>query len=224
MTSRLFSTFEAWEIREPQSNPAKGITKVREHARTRTFAPAELKLLGEAIDGIECPYHAGALRFLILTGWRVGEVLGLAWGMVSFETGVCDLPSTKVGPSRRPISAIALGVLDGLPRGEAMVFSKVSYRSLRSRLLVVCRAVGVEDVRLHDCRRTFASTAAADGMSAFQLMGLLGHKSISMSARYVQLSGPDLDEARQATTSHMSAMMQGDGAKVERPNFRRKTA
>ena len=51
-------------------------------------------------------------------------------------------------------------------------------------------------------------------------MGLLGHKSVSMSARYVELSGPDLDEARHATTSHMSAMMQGDGAKVERPNFR----
>ena len=62
----------------------RGITKVREHARTRTFAPAELQLLGEAIDGIECPYHAGALRFLILSGWRVGEALGLTWGHGEF--------------------------------------------------------------------------------------------------------------------------------------------
>ena len=214
LVSRLFAAFEGWEIRVPGSNPAKGIAKVREHPRTRVFTPAELKAMGEAIGEIECPYHAGALRFLILSGWRVGEILGLEWTMVNVDTGVCDLPSTKTGPSRRPVSAIALQVLDGLPRGGARVFARVTYRTLRSRLLAVCRAVGIEGVRLHDCRRTFATTAAADGMSAFVLQGLLGHASIAMSARYVQLSGPVLDEARHSTTSHMAAMLAGTSAEV----------
>ena len=214
LVSRLFATFEAWEIRAPGSNPAKGISKVREHPRTRIFSPAELKAMGEAISEIECPYHAGALRFLILSGWRTGEVLSLTWNMVNLETGICDLPSTKVGPSRRPVSAIALQVLEGLPRSGAKVFSRVTYRTLRSRLFEVCRAAGIEDARLHDCRRTFASTAAADGMSAFVLMGLLGHSGIAMSARYVQLSGPVLDEARHSTTSHMASMLAGGDAEV----------
>ena len=214
LVSRLFTAFEGWEIRAPGSNPAKGIGKVREHPRTRIFSPGELKAMGGAIGEIECPSHRAALQFLILTGWRVGEILGLEWTMVNLETGVCDLPSTKTGPSRRPVSAIALQVLDGLPRGGARVFAVVSYRTLRGRLLAACRAAGIEDARLHDCRRTFASTAAADGMSAFMLQGLLGHASIAMSARYVQLSGPVLDEARQATTSHMSAMLKGTSAEV----------
>ena len=71
---------------------------------------------------------------------------------MNFETGVCSLPSTKTGPSRRSISAIALGALDELPRGGARVFGGVTYRSLRNRLLAISRAAGIENVRLHDCR------------------------------------------------------------------------
>ena len=214
LVSRLFATFEAWEIRAPGSNPAKGVTKVREHARTRVFTPTELKAMGGGIAEIECPSHRAALRFLILTGWRTGEILSLEWSMVNFETAICDLPSTKVGPSRRPVSAIALQVLEGLPRGGARVFQGVSYRTLRGRLFAVCGALGIENVRLHDTRRTFATTAAADGMSAFLLQGLLGHASVAMSSRYVQLAGPVLDEARNSTTNHLAAMLAGGDAEV----------
>ena len=94
------------------------------------------------------------------------------------------------------------------------MFVGVTYHTLRRRLLAICLAVGIEGVRLHDARRTFATTAAADGMSAFVLQGLLGHASIAMSARYVRLTGPVLDEARHSTTSHMAAMLAGGVAEV----------
>ena len=224
LTSRLFAAFEGWEIRPQQTNPVKGITKVREHARRRIFTPVELKRMGEAIADLNCPAHRAALRFLILTGWRTGEVLSLTWNMVNFETGIVDMPSTKVGPSRRTVSAIALALLDDLPRTSSGVFHPTSYPTLRHRLLAVCRIAGVEDARLHDCHRTFASTAAADGMSAFVLQGLLGHANITMSARYVQLSSKVLDEAGHSTTSHVAAMLEGRDADIEDLDQRRKTA
>lgn len=215
LASRLFNSFERWEWRTPQTNPARRIAKTREEARRRTFAPSELAAMGAAIDGLPCASHKAALSFLILTGWRVGEILGLEWSMINFETGKVDLPTTKVGSARRMVPAVALKLIADLPRSNARVFDRVSYRSIRDQFIKVCRMAGVAGARLHDIRRTVATSAAAAGLSVVLLRDLLGHKTLMMASRYAQQSDTALEVARNAAASRMSAMLAGDDAEVK---------
>ena len=134
LTSRLFTAFEEWEWRSIFTNPARRIVKTREHPRTRVFSASELAAMGAAIAALPCPVHRAALRFLILTGWRTGEVLALEWGMIIFETGVVDLPSTKTGAARRTVDSRVLQSLGDLARTAERVFPAASYRTLRDRL------------------------------------------------------------------------------------------
>lgn len=57
------------------------------------------------------------------------------------------------------------------------------------------RKIGLDDVRLHDLRHTFASIAAAKGLSLPIIGALLGHKQTQTTARYAHLIGQPLHEA-----------------------------
>lgn len=213
LLSRLFTVFEDWEYRPPQTNPVFGIPKVREYARTRVFTPDEMKRMGRAFEGLDAT-HKAALGFLMLSGWRCGEVLSLEWGMID-EAGIISLPTSKTGPSRRTVSALAMAQVEGLPRTSAKVFGATTYRTLRMKFRASCRVAGVKDGRLHDVRRTFASVAAASGLNAFVLQRMLGHASVAMSSRYVQLAAPIIDDAQHATAGSIAAQLSGDDAEVE---------
>ena len=214
LASRLFNTFERWEWRTPQTNPVRLIEKTRETARTRVFAPSELAKMGAAISGLSCEAHKAALRFLIMTGWRVGEVLSLEWEWIDFETGVVNLPSTKVGAARRTVDNLALQSLADLPRTTPRVFAPVTYGTIRAWFGKVCDAAGIEGARLHDVRRTVASSAAAAGLSVILLRDLLGHKTLAMASRYAQQSDSALQVAQHAAASRMAGMLQGTSAEV----------
>ena len=214
-TSRLFGAFEELEIRAIDSNPARRITKTKETPRTRVFTASEIAAMGVAIEGLACPVHAAALRFLMLTGWRNGEALSLEWSKIDFAGGVADLPSTKTGPARKQVDALALQLIAELPRTHARVFHPATYRTLRSSLLAVCREAKVPDARLHDARRTVATDAGAAGAGAFAIRDMLGHSSLTMANRYVQLSAPALRTVQHAAASRMAAMLAGGNAEVE---------
>ena len=212
--SRLFNTFERWEWRAPQTNPVKLIEKTRETPRTRVFSPSELATMGAAIDDLPCPSHKAALRFLILTGWRVGEVLSLEWNWIDFQSGTVNLPRTKVGPSRRTADKLALQALADLDRATDRVFAGTSYLTLRARFMTVCRTAGIEGGRLHDVRRTVATAAAGAGLSVILLRDLLGHRTLAMAGRYAQQSDAALQVAQSAAANRMAAMLAGDSAEV----------
>ncbi|MAN79671.1 MAG: integrase [Rhodospirillaceae bacterium] len=52
---------------------------------------------------------------------------------------------------------------------------------------------GLNDVRFHDLRHTFASRLVQQGVSLYEVMHLTGHKSVSMVQRYAHLA-PDFQE------------------------------
>ena len=80
------------------------------------LAPSEIAALGAALAELDSPFTAGALRFLVLTGWRNGEALALRWENVDMEAGEALLPTTKTGRDRRTIGAAALEIVASLPR------------------------------------------------------------------------------------------------------------
>ena len=215
LISRVFTVFEQWELRPQHTNPARLVERSREQPRDRVLSPSEIEAVGRELETHEDPFAVAAIRFLLMTGWRAGEVLSLQWETVNFETGEIVLASTKTGRAVRTVDAMALRAVSDLPRINRRpgVFAGLTYATLRRHWLTICEAAGVPNCRLHDLRRTVATMAASAGMSAFVLRDLLGHRTLAMANRYVQ-AGSALQEAQAATAARMAGMMSGKSADV----------
>ena len=215
--SRVFNLFEAWELRPQHSNPCRHIEKTKEQPRDRVLAPSEIQSLGAALDKIDAPLPAACVRFLLLTGWRVGEALTLRWDQINFETGRITLPNTKTGRQIRTVARMVLEAIADLPRinSNPYVFSgarsaAISEKTLRSCFARACRQAGIEDARLHDLRRTVATSAAAAGLNVFMVRDLLNHTTLAMANRYARYADSALQKAHEESAARMASLMAGE--------------
>ena len=198
-------------------NPTQGVKKFPDRHMTRFLSPAELARLGEALrlaerEG-ENPLAVAAIRLLALTGCRRGEVLGLRWQEVDFEHSCLRLEDSKTGERMVPLGAPALAVLAGMPRadGAAYVLPGVNLKHTWRR---VCSLAGLEGVRLHDLRHSFASAGASGGNSLLVIGALLGHRVATTTQRYAHLADDPVRSAAESISGHIAAAMSG-GEKAE---------
>ena len=221
--SRLFTLAEHWEWRDQRTNPCRGVERAREEARDRVLEPSELGRLNAALTVLEpvYPFPVAAIRVAAMTGLRISECLALKWENVSFETGRAVLPKTKTGRRVIPLAAPVLELLAALPRinGNPWVFAglrgaAVGYKMTRRVFAKARDAAGLPDVRLHDLRRSLATSLAASGTNAFTLRDVLGHRTLAMSNRYVQAAGDALTEATERAAAIASAAMAGKAGDV----------
>ena len=119
LLSKMCNLAELWGLRPEFSNPTRHIGKYRETKRERFLSEVELACLGEtlsAAQGDEPAPALAAVRLLIFTGCRLGEVLTLRWDYVDFERACLRLPDSKTGAKLVPLGAPALEILAALPR------------------------------------------------------------------------------------------------------------
>ena len=221
LASRLFTQFEHWDWRRQYSNPVRGVERAREEARDRTLAPSELAALAAALSEAEArfPANVAAIRFAAVTGLRIGEVLAVRWEHVDFETGRLILPETKTGRRGHDLPTPALEVLSAIPRCGEWAFTNngkapATYKRVRETFARVAKAAGLEDVRLHDLRRTVMTRAALAGVGAHVLRDLLGHSDTAVADRYIRTLGDPVREARERVGGEIAAMMAGESGEV----------
>ena len=222
--SRVFTLAEHWEWRPQRTNPVRGVDRAKEQARDRVLEPSELAALARALDDLEAehPFPVAAIRVAALTGLRISECLSMAWEHVSFETGRAVLPTTKTGRRVVPLASPVLDLLSRLPRvnGNPWIFAgarsgaPVTYKTTRDLFAAACEAARFSDVRLHDLRRTVATSLAASGTNAYTLRDMLGHSTLNMSNRYVRTAGAALTEATERAAAMAAAAMEGEGGEV----------
>ena len=221
--SRIFTLTEHWEWRKQRTNPVRGVTRAKEQARDRVLAPSELAALAKALNDLDdqYPFPVAAIRVAALTGLRISECLSMEWKNLSFETGRVILPKTKTGRRLVPLAAPVLDLLAGLQKvnGNPWVFAgirgaAVGYKMTRRVFAEVREAAGLSDVRLHDLRRTIATSLAASGINAYTLRDVLGHATLTMSNRYVRLAGDALTDAMERAAAITATAMAGNGGKV----------
>ena len=144
----LISAMLSWAIRVGEVsegiNPAKGISRFKEHAKERFLSAEELARLGDALREAETvglpwdasgskafakhspgpehrltklpPHVTAAIRLLLFTGCRLREILQLKWAHVDFERGMLFLPDSKTGRKPVVLAAPAVAVLQELSR------------------------------------------------------------------------------------------------------------
>jgi len=146
---------------------------------------------------VAAPHLKPVLIFALDTGGRRSEVLGLDWKNVNLEQRRITFVKTKNGDDRTiRLTERAFHVLMNMGpqksgsvftyKGESMNGIKTSFRRAREQ-------AELDDFRFHDLRHTFASRLVQGGVNLYDVMHLMGHKSIEMVHRYAHLA-PDYQE------------------------------
>jgi integrase len=206
---------EGWGLRPDGSNPCRHVERYPERRLERYLSSSELTRLGEVLADAERneqepPSVIAAIRLLILTGARRSEILNLRWPEIDLERGFLRLRDSKTGPKAIPLNAPAREGLAGLERtGEwvlptAQGTGPVSLSKPWSRIR---RHAGLEDLRIHDLRHSFASVGAGAGLGLPLIGKLLGHTQPATTHRYAHLGDDPVRQASEAIGARISAAM-----------------
>jgi integrase len=167
------------------------------------------------------PFSVAAIRLLLFTGARLREILHAKWDYVDFERGLLNLPTSKTGRKSIFLSAAALEVLANLPRLEGNDFIMPGAKDGKPRADLkrpweaVTQAAGLDGLRLHDLRHSFASVGAGGGLGLPIIGKLLGHATPAMTAKYAHLDNDPMRRAvNQIGATISAAMSRKPGAEV----------
>jgi integrase len=183
----------------------------------RFLSGAEIARLAEALDAEALRtggrYPSAAIKLLLLTGCRRGEIVNLRWEHVDFDHECLRLPDSKTGAKIVYLNASARALLRELlrladnPRVIPGVRAESASAAIDNTWPSVRNAAGLADVRLHDPRHSFASVGVAGGLSLPIIGALLGHKHATTTARYAHLSADPLRAANDAVGAKIAAAM-----------------
>ena len=158
-------------------------------------------------------FAVAAIRFLLLTGFREKEALGLRWDAVNLERKVAVLQDTKTGKSIRRLGAAAVLLLESLPRVKKSPYVFPGAKTGKPLVEInriwyaVRHSAGLDDVRLHDLRHSFASAVASAGGSLLMIRNLLGHKDTTTTAKYAHLLEDPVQATADATAGELASLL-----------------
>jgi len=204
---KAFELSELWGHRPKNSNPCRGIQKYPERKRERFLNKEELKRLENILEieealQLKSSYVLGAIKLLMYTGCRMGEILTLKWEDVYLNESYIHLKDSKTGERIVPLNEPAKSILAKVEKKSENPYVFCSGKHKNSHLANIEKAwqkirkkADLNDVRIHDLRHSFASFAIKQGLDLYQVAKLLGHKNIRTTTRYAHLAKEDLIKA-----------------------------
>jgi integrase len=225
--SHMLGAFaESRKIRPLGSNPCQHVkrpeTQYSRNGRERFLSPKEFARLGEVleqikIDNTEPLAVVNAIELYLFTGCRRDEVLTLQWAHVDLANACLRLPDSKTGSKIVSLGAPAIAVLESIKRKEKnpyvitgskegghFVGIQKPWRRIRKR-------AAINDVTIHDLRRSFGSVGAQGGMSLLMVGKALAHKSNRATAVYARLTDDLTRQAVQTISDEVANLLKGSG-------------
>ena len=227
--SRLFYMAEAWGVAPEGGNPCRFVKKYPDRSCERFLSEGEFRRLGRVLSELEAEGKVSAsavaaFQLLMLTGCRRNEILTLRWEDVDLDAGDLRLRDAKTGARSVALSPAARKVLATLPRlpdNPWVITGPRSGRrlsSLNGRWLVVRARAGLEDIRIHDLRHSFASRALALGESLTMIGKLLGHRKVQTTARYAHVARESVKMSAARVSESIAADMEQPCSGAATPN------
>ncbi len=189
--------------------------KYKERSRDRWLRLEETERLMVAVRAEKDPYVQAAVPLFLLTGLRKRELLSARWSDVDLERGEIRLPDTKSGePQTRTLTSDAVEVLRGIPRMAESPFVFPSPQDpakprgdIKKPWERIRRAAHLEDVTLHDLRRTCGSYLAQAGVPLHTIGAILGHKDEVVTKLYARLARDDERKALEALAGKLRGVL-----------------
>jgi integrase len=224
--SKMFGLAVRWNMRS--DNPCKGVERNYEQKRKRYLSGDELARLTTALATHPNQQIANVVRLLLLTGCRRGEAQAARWGDIDLTAGVWSKPgSTTKQKSDHvvPLSAPARQLLAEIKEQQTSKHQQLGTwvfpsdgsaghvvelaRAWRS----ICKAAGIDGLRMHDLRHSFASQLASGGASLPLIGALLGHSSPATTHRYAHL----FSDPQRAAVERVGAIIDAAGKPAAEP-------
>ena len=216
LCSSVFSKAVEWGVTD--SNPAISVKSNREHSRARFLEPHELPRLFNALEEETNPSFRDFFVLALLTGARRGNLRSMQWNEIDFDTATWSIPGdkSKNGSTLKiPLVPEAAAILRSRKEGAnpdsiyvfpaARADSKHGHMSgERKAWLRLLKKANLDNVRIHDLRRTMGSWQARNGANSVIIGRSLGHKSQQATAIYARV---DIDPVRDSMSKAASAML-----------------
>ena len=207
MLRTMFGRARDWRVFTGE-NPSSRVRKYTRPSRTRFVQPAEMPRLMAVLQGeredIQCFF-----LLCLLVGCRRSEGLTLKWADLDIAGALWHKSKTKTGFAHTiPIPLSLLERLDALPRINEWVFATQQGHWCRSmaseRWTVIRKAAGLDDVTIHDLRRTCASWLCVQGTNLAVIgRGVLNHTNLSNTAIYTRLNTAPVAQALEENSTRM---------------------
>jgi integrase len=196
LANRVFAKirkFFNWAVEDHliAASPCAGMKRPikKERVGDRVLTDDELRLVWQATDKIKAPF-ASAVKLLILTGQRRGEVGGIEWSEIDTGKRLWTLPRQRAKNDNKheiPLSPQAMAIIKQMPRiGDRYIFTTngtvpaTDFAKNKKRLDALLPP-DMQPWTLHDLRRTTASGMASLGISLPVIEKVLNHISGSFS-------------------------------------------
>jgi integrase len=195
-------------------NPAHGIKKFTEKSRDRFLSKEEIGRFLEALEREPSDTIRDFFMVALLTGTRKQEILNMRWADIDFKEGTWNLtdPIKSRDPQKVILSGPVIEILqlreDKNPNGLPWVFPGKSgtdrLKDPRRGWVRILNRAGLENLRIHDLRRTFGSWQAITGASLLIIGKSLNHRNQSTTQIYARLN---LDPVRESVEKATEAML-----------------
>ena len=205
----MFNRAIDWEI-FPDKNPTANIAKYPEVSRDRFLYGDELQRFLVAVSQLQSTIMQDFFMMLLATGARKSNVLMMRWADINLNQAIWRVPDTKNGePYQVALTDMALQILNKrkLTEHQQWVFAAASksghLEEPKRAWANLLETANIQNLRIHDLRRTFGSFMAAQGASLQMIGKALGHKSQDATLIYARLN---LDPVRVAVNAASDAM------------------
>jgi integrase len=204
-----------WELIPDNYNPATKIRHFATESRARFLQADELPRFFAALQTLRYEATRDCLLMCLLTAQRVGNVRAMAWDQIDFARMVWTIPRTKNGTGHVvPLVPLAMAILDRrvVNKKSQWVFANQKQTGPISRLQKawerLIERAGIENLRIHDLRRSHASWQAIGGANISVIAKTLNHRDLHSTAIYARLN---VTEQRNAMTMATNEILKAAG-------------
>ena len=196
LVKHMYNKAIEWGYPSRHGNPAVGIKMFRERSRDRFLLPDEIKRFFAALNEEPNEVFKNYVLLSLYIGQRRQNMLSMRWSNVDLDLGYVLFPDSKNGdPQKIPLIIQAKDILTEMRKYAIndWVFPSEGSKSghledLHRPWYALLKRAGIEDLRVHDLRRTFGSYQAITGASLHIIGKALGDKTSIATQVYSRLT------------------------------------
>ncbi|MCP3966855.1 MAG: site-specific integrase [Lentisphaerae bacterium] len=200
-------------------NPAAMIELFKERSRARYIKEDEVERFFTELMRSESRDFKDFVLLALFTSKRKSNVLAAEWSEIDFNKKLWTIPGEKTKNDDDDVTVLDDTVLEILTRrksdqekksiGTNWVFYSPSsasghYKNPTRGWYSLLKRANIEDLRIHDLRRTLASWMANQNVSLHMIASVLGQKSTGVTPTYARLS---VDPKREAVSNAVAEIL-----------------